>query len=129
MLSRLAEALWSAPAAYAGARGGGGGGDEPSFLIQLVPFFAVFAIIYFIMIRPQQKRKQEMDSMLSTLKVGDSVIASGIFGEITKIKDNVLHIKVADNVRIRVLRSAVTGRPAAAEAESGGSPDKSQTKA
>ncbi|MEE9276210.1 MAG: preprotein translocase subunit YajC [bacterium] len=126
-MSRLADALWSVPAAYAGARGGSG--DEPSFIIQLVPFFAVFAIIYFIMIRPQQKRQQETRAMLSALRVGDSVIASGIFGEITKIKDDILHIKVADNVRIRVLRSAVSGRPAAAEAESGGSPDKSQTKA
>ncbi|MDA1000062.1 MAG: preprotein translocase subunit YajC [bacterium] len=107
--------------AYAMSGAKGGGGQEPNFLFQLVPFIAVFAIIYFIMIRPQQKRQQEVRQMLQALKVGDNVMASGIYGEITKIKDDVIHLKIAENTRIRVNRSAVSARTSP---ESGGSDSK-----
>ncbi len=100
--------LMAPSAAYAMARPGGGDGDEPSFLFSLAPFFLVFAIIYFLMIRPQQKKQQEHQAMLSAIKEGDSVVASGILGEITKIKDDIVTVKVADNMRLRVLRSAIT---------------------
>jgi len=96
--------------AHAMSRAGGGGGDQPSLLIQMAPFLMVFAVIYFVMIRPQQKRQQEHRAMLEALKAGDQVLSGGIFGEITKIKDDVITLKVADNVRIRVHRSAVTGK-------------------
>jgi preprotein translocase subunit YajC len=92
--------------AYALASGGGGG-DQPIWAM-LFPFAVVFAIIYFLMIRPQQKKQQEHQSMLNQLKAGDNVLASGIFGEVTKIKDDTVHLKIADNVRIRVHRSAIS---------------------
>lgn len=117
MLSQLMDSLLGGSVAYAMAGGKGTGGQEPNFLFQLVPFIAVFAIIYFIMIRPQQKRQQETRKMLDALKVGDQVMASGIYGEITKIKDDVIHLQVAENTRIRVNRSAVSARTSS---ESGG---------
>ena len=102
------ELLGGATDAWAlGGGGGGGGGDQP-LLGMLFPFAIVFAIIYFLMIRPQQKKQQETRAMLERLKTGDNVLAGGIFGEVTKIKDDVITLKVADNVRIRVHRASVS---------------------
>ncbi len=99
--------LMAPSTAYAMARPGGGE-EGPSFLFSLAPFILVFAIIYFLMIRPQQKKQQDHQAMLNALKEGDSVVASGILGEVTKIKDDVVTVKVADNMRLRVLRSSIT---------------------
>ena len=112
MWRHLGDALWGASPASALASPGGG--DDVPFIYSIAPFILMFAIIYFIMIRPQQKRQKDHQSMLSALEVGDNVIASGMYGEIMKIKDEVLHLKVADNVRIRVHRSAVTAKTTAA---------------
>ncbi len=106
--------------------GGGGGGEQPIWAM-LFPFAIVFAIIYFLMIRPQQKKQQELQSMLNALKAGDNVIASGIYGEVTKIKDDVVTLKIADNVRIRVHRASVTSILSASGA-SDASKDKSSDK-
>ncbi|MEK6712135.1 MAG: preprotein translocase subunit YajC [Nitrospinota bacterium] len=106
---RFAEGL--VPQAEAAAASGIGG--ESGFLLQLAPFLLVFVIIYFMMIRPQQKKQQEHQTMLHALKPGDNVIAGGIFGEITKIKDEVIHLRVAENVRIRVHRSAISSKTTA----------------
>jgi preprotein translocase subunit YajC len=113
MWRHLGDALWGVSPAYALASPGGG--DDVPFYMTVAPFILMFAIIYFIMIRPQQKLRQDHQSMLSALKVGDNVIASGMYGEIIKIKDEALHLKVADNVRIRVQRSAVTAKTTPAD--------------
>lgn len=107
MLNGLVELLGGPTNAYALASSGGAGGEQPIWGM-LFPFVLVFGIIYFLMIRPQQKKQQEHQNMLNALKTGDNVIAGGIYGEITKIKDDVIQLKVADNVRIRVHRSAVS---------------------
>ncbi len=101
------ELLGGPTDAWALAGGGGGGGEQPIWAM-LFPFALVFAIIYFLMIRPQQKKQQELQSMLNALKAGDNVLASGIYGEVMKIKDDIVTLKIADNVRIRVSRSAVS---------------------
>ena len=112
-VNTVIEFLMAPSAAYAMARpGGGGGGDEPNFLFSLAPFFLVFAIIYFLMIRPQQTKQKDHQAMLNALKEGDSVVASGILGEVTKIKDDVVTVKVAENLRLRVLRSAISNHTA-----------------
>ena len=108
MLESLAAWLTDFSVAYAMAPSSGGGGGQPSFLIQLAPFLMIFAIIYFIMIRPQQKKQQEIRRMQEALKAGDQVVASGILGEVARIKDNVVTLKVDENVRIRVQKSFVT---------------------
>lgn len=71
----------------------------------MIPMFAVF---YFLLIRPQQKRQREHQAMISRLKKGDKVItAGGIIGSITGLTEAELEIAIADKVRIKVLRPQV----------------------
>jgi len=77
----------------------------------LVPMLLIFAVFYFIMIRPQSKRQKEMQKMLSELKKGDEVVtSSGIIGRVSGIKDTEIILLVSEGVRIRMQKSAVTGR-------------------
>jgi len=69
---------------------------------------ALFAVLYFIMIRPQQLRQKKLQEMINHLKVGDRVVTiGGIYGTIEKIKDNSFILRVADNVRIEFQRNAI----------------------
>ncbi len=86
----------------------------------------IFAIIYFIMIRPQQKKQQEIRRMQEALKPGDQVVVSGILGEVLRIKDDIVTLKVDENMRIRVQRSFVTVIPSSANAEQAKAPQKEQ---
>ena len=71
----------------------------------------IFAVMYFIVIRPQSKRAKETQRMLSELKKGDEVVTTGgIIGRISGIKDAEITLQVQEGVRIRIQRSAVTGR-------------------
>mgnify|MGYP001572698076 CR=1 FL=1 len=95
--------------AVPGSPAGPNGPPQVSMLMQLFPFLAIFAVIYFLMIRPQQKRMKEQQSMLSSLKHGDEVItSSGILGKITGITDKFVTLEIADNVRIKVLKSQIS---------------------
>ncbi|MEE9165038.1 MAG: preprotein translocase subunit YajC [Nitrospinota bacterium] len=90
---------------------GGQEGASPSsgFLGILPPMIAMFVIFYFLLIRPQQKKQKEHDAMLKSLKEGDNVLTSGgIYGTIRKIKDDVLTVQIADNVRVKVSRKSVS---------------------
>ena len=75
-------------------------------LFMLLPMFAIF---YFLLIRPQQKRAKELQKMINELKTGDKVITSGgIHGIVSNVKDGVtLSLKIADNVKIEVDKSAI----------------------
>lgn len=97
--------------AYAvGTQGGGGqGGGIAAFL----PFIAMIVILYLLLMRPQQKRQKEHKIMLSTLRKGDKVITnSGMYGTIVGIddKENKVVLKVAENVKIELLKSSIAGR-------------------
>ena len=82
-----------------------GGGGDYSFLIMMV---AIFAIMYFFMIRPQTKRQKEIRKFREALSVGDKVVtAGGIYGKIKEIKDNIIVLEIADNVRIRIDKSSI----------------------
>jgi preprotein translocase subunit YajC len=71
----------------------------------------IFAVMYFIIIRPQSKRAKETQRMLSELKKGDEVVTTGgLIGRISGLKDNEITLQVQEGVRLRVQRSAVTGR-------------------
>ena len=86
-----------------GADGGGG-----SLMALLPPMIMMFAIFYFILIRPQQKKQKETRSMLDGLKEGDSVVTlSGIHGTVKKIKDEIIMLQIADNVRIKINRTSI----------------------
>lgn len=96
--------LMGAPPQQGGGAGGGG-----SLLFTLLPFVLIFAIFYFLVIRPQAKRQKETVKMLDSLKQGDRVVTSGgLFGTVAGTKDNVVVLKVADQVRVEVAKSAIT---------------------
>ena len=89
----------------------------------LIPMVAIFGVMYFLVIRPQSKKAKEHQKMLTELKKGDDVVTSGgLIGRITGIKDDEMVLQLQENVRVRVLRSAVTGRVRVADAS------KSETK-
>ena len=75
----------------------------------LLPMVLIFAIFYFLIIRPQQKRQKEQKDMMENLRRGDRVITtSGIYGTITGIKPDLFVVKIADKVRIEIQKSAVS---------------------
>ena len=90
------------PAASAPAPSPGGG------IGFFVPFIFIFIIMYFMLFRPQKKRQQEQQRLISALKTGDKVVTNaGIHGLIANVKDTTVMLKVADNVKIEVEKSAV----------------------
>ncbi|MFZ5898648.1 MAG: preprotein translocase subunit YajC [Bacillota bacterium] len=77
-------------------------------LVSILYILGLGALFYFLMIRPQQQQRKKHLEMLRNLKVNDNVItAGGIFGTIVKIKDNSVILRVADNVRIEVLKASI----------------------
>jgi preprotein translocase subunit YajC len=95
-----------------------------------VPLLLMFGIFYFMIIRPQSKKAKELQKMLSELKKGDDVVTQGgIIGKISGIKDNELILQLQDGVRVRFLRSAITGLYTGATAPAGKSETKSEAKA
>jgi preprotein translocase subunit YajC len=73
-----------------------------------LPFVLMFAIFYFLLIRPQQKRSRERNNMLSALKKGDHVVTiGGMHGTIADIDEETVTLKVAENTRIKFERSAI----------------------
>jgi preprotein translocase subunit YajC len=96
-------------------------GGQSFGLEQMLPLVLVFAVFYFLLIRPQQKRAKEHKALLAGIKRGDRVVSGGgIIGTVTKATDDELTIEVAENVRLRVTRDSVLGlykeRAAAPEA-------------
>jgi preprotein translocase subunit YajC len=93
--------LAQTPAASPAAPGSG--------LLGMLPFVFLIVIMYYVMIRPQMRRQKEAAKLVSALKTGDQVVtASGIHGLITNVKDTTVIVKVADNVKIEMEKSAVT---------------------
>ena len=97
----LAQAQTAAPTTPAQGPGGGGIGF-------FVPLIFVFVIMYFVMIRPQKKRQDEQKKLITALKTGDRVVTNaGIHGLISNVKETTVIVKVADNVKIEMEKSAV----------------------
>ena len=84
--------------------------DPKAGMIQMIGMFVVLGLMfYFMMIRPQQKQKKEQENLMKNLKTGDKVLmASGILGIISNVKEKTVMVKIADNVKIEVLRTAVS---------------------
>ena len=73
-------------------------------------FGVMFAVLYFILIRPQQKQQKKHQNLLDNLKKGDEVIlASGIMGKIYLVEDRIVFIEISDKTRLKVLKQAVQG--------------------
>jgi preprotein translocase subunit YajC len=82
------------------------GGGIGSFF---VPLIFIFIIMYFVMIRPQKKRQEQQQKLIGTLKTGDRVVTNaGIHGLISNVKETTVLVKVADNVKIEIDKSAIT---------------------
>ena len=90
--------------AYAQAAPGAGGA-----IASFIPLILIFAIMYFLLIRPQQKRVKEHRKMVEALRRGDQIVTQGgIIGKVSKVKeDGELEVEIADGVRVRVVRSTV----------------------
>ncbi|WP_425050056.1 preprotein translocase subunit YajC [Psychromarinibacter sp. S121] len=91
--------------AFAQATGGGAAGAFGSF----IPLILIFAIMYFLLIRPQQKKVKEHQKMVEALRRGDQVITQGgIVGKVTKVKeDGEIEVEIATGVKVRVIKSTV----------------------
>ncbi|WP_372993543.1 preprotein translocase subunit YajC [Sulfitobacter sp.] len=76
---------------------------------QFVPLILIFAIMYFLLIRPQQKKVKEHKAMVDGLKRGDQVVTQGgLIGKVVKVKDDgELEVELADNVKVRVVQSTI----------------------
>lgn len=87
----------------------GGGGGESSALVQLLPLVVLLVLFYFLLIRPQMKRSKEQRQMLSSLSKGDEVVTNGgVVGRIAEVGENFLELEVADSVKIKVQKQAVS---------------------
>src|ERR1700716_3861656 len=88
-----------------------GGGDTNSMLMSLLPFALIFVIMYFLILRPQQKRAKDHQELVKNLRRGDTVITSGgLMGKVTKVVDEEqIEVEIADGVRVRQVRSMVSG--------------------
>jgi preprotein translocase subunit YajC len=95
-----------APQGGAAAGGGAGGG---STLMTFLPFVAIIAIFYFLIIRPQNKKQKETQKMLSALKKGDKIVTiGGIHGTIQSVKEQTIIVKVDENTKLEFNRSAIS---------------------
>lgn len=83
-------------------------GSLPEALIQLFPLLVIFAIFYFLLIAPQRKRQKALQEMIGNLKKGDRVITTGgLYGEVVSVKEGAIQLKISDNVKVRLAKSAV----------------------
>jgi preprotein translocase subunit YajC len=106
--------------AYAMAPSPGGGGNGGGMLQILPLMIGMFAILYFLIIRPQQKQKRERENLLRAIKKGDRVVTSGgLYGSVVGLSEHTVTLKVADQVKLDFERSAI-GRivPVAGDKES-----------
>ena len=90
--------------AYAQASGGFGGG-----IVGFLPIILIFAIMYFLMIRPQQKKAKEHKALVQALRRGDQVLTQGgLIGKVTKVKENdEIEVEIAENVKVRIIKTTI----------------------
>jgi preprotein translocase subunit YajC len=118
--------MFISPAFAQGSLFGGGAGGDGGMLMSLLPFVLIFVIMYFLILRPQQKRVKMHQEMVKNVRRGDTVVTNGgLIGKVTKvIDDDQIEIEIADEVRIRQMRQMVSdvrakGEPVKDEAASG----------
>lgn len=94
------SSLASTSSQWSGQSGGG--------LLSFAPFLLMFGVLYFLILRPQQKKMKEQQTLLNNLKQGDSIVtAAGIFGKIVKITDKVVTLEISENVRVKLMKSQI----------------------
>ncbi len=101
------------PVALAFAANGGGGSSSPGMagFLNIAPLILLFVVFYFLLIRPQQKKAKEHGEMLKRIQKGDNVITSGgIHGRVTSVAEDAVTVEIAENVRVKVSKEAITAR-------------------
>lgn len=84
------------------------GTDPTGGMIQFVPLLLIFVIMYFLMIRPQQKKVKQHKAMVEALRRGDQVVtAGGMIGKVVKVADAEVEVELAPNVKVRVVKNTV----------------------
>ena len=93
------------------AQAAAAGGDTNSMLMSLLPFALIFVIMYFLILRPQQKKVKDHAELVKNIRGGDTIVTSGgLFGKVTKVVDDEqIEFEIADGIRVRQLRSMVSG--------------------
>ena len=116
---RILEVRMFVTPAYAQAAPGGGGGE---LLVSILPFIAIFAIMWFLIIRPQRQAAAKRTQMLSNIRRNDTIVTGGgVVGKVTKVVDDgEVEVQIAPNVKVRVLRAMIAevrvkGEPVDAE--------------
>jgi preprotein translocase subunit YajC len=116
MITALLALAQQAPAAPAAPGAGGNpmtalcGGQSGMF----VPMIMIFVVFYFMLIRPQQKKQRELQNWLKQLKKGDEVVTTGgLIGKISGLSDSTVTLELQEKVRVKVLRSHISGKPPA----------------
>ncbi|ACI93368.1 preprotein translocase, YajC subunit [Afipia carboxidovorans OM5] len=87
------------------------GGDTNSMLMSLLPFVMIFVIMYFLILRPQQRKAKEHTNLVKNIRRGDTVVTNGgLVGKVTKVVDDEqIEMEVSDGVRIRQMRQMIAG--------------------
>jgi preprotein translocase subunit YajC len=121
--------MFITPAFAQGSLGGlfgGGAGGDGGMLMSLLPFILIFVIMYFLILRPQQKRVKMHAEMVKNVRRGDTVITNGgLVGKVAKVvDDDQIEIEIADGVKIRQMRQMISdvrakGEPVKDDAASG----------
>ena len=98
------------PAYAQGLPFGLGGGDSAGMITSLMPLILIIVIMYFLVLRPQQRRVKQHQEMVKALRRGNSVVTNGgLLGKVTKVvDDDQIEVEIADGVRVRQMRSMVS---------------------
>jgi preprotein translocase subunit YajC len=85
-------------------------GEQPGLFVQFLPFILIFAVFYFLVLAPMRKKQKKHAEMLQELKAGDRVVTSGgIHGTVVGVTNELVQLRIADQVKIDVSKSAVSG--------------------
>ncbi|HEY8334627.1 MAG TPA: preprotein translocase subunit YajC [Tardiphaga sp.] len=93
------------------AQAAAAGGDTNSMLMSLLPFALIFVIMYFLILRPQQKKVKDHAELVKNIRRGDTVVTSGgLVGKVTKVvDDDQIEFEISDGVRVRQMRQMISG--------------------
>ena len=93
------------------AQAAGAAGDTNSMLMSLLPFALIFVIMYFLILKPQQKKLKDHAELVKNIRRGDTIVTNGgLVGKVTKVvDDDQVEIEIADGVKIRQMRQMVSG--------------------
>jgi preprotein translocase subunit YajC len=93
------------------AQAAGAAGDTNSMLMSLLPFALIFVIMYFLILKPQQKKLKDHQELVKNIRRGDTVVTNGgLVGKVTKVvDDDQIEVEIADGVRIRQMRGMISG--------------------